>query len=195
MTHMNTDHERQDRAMLLVLSGLPGTGKSELAQRLGGRLRIPVLSVDPIESAILRAGIARGFATGLAAYLVVEALADAQLSLGQDVIVDAVNAVEPAKDMWRALAAKHGAALEIVECRCSDEALHRERLDARRRGLAPSFREPSWDDLQKRRIEYTPWAEPLLVVDAIASRESNVDRVLAWLALDRVSIARQQRRS
>ena len=44
--------------MLIVFSGLPGTGKSELAQRIGRRLRIPVLSVDPIESAILRAGIA-----------------------------------------------------------------------------------------------------------------------------------------
>lgn len=190
MTNMNTDHARHERCMLLVLSGLPGTGKSELAQQLGGRLRIPVLSVDPIESAILRAGIAPGFATGLAAYLVVEALADAQLSLGQDVIVDAVNAVEPAKDMWRNLATRHGAALEIIECRCSDETLHRERLETRRRGLAPSFREPTWDDVQKRRLEYTPWSEPLLVVDAIASRESNVERVLAWLARDRTTMTR-----
>lgn len=141
--------------------------------------------MDPIESAILRAGIAPGFATGLAAYLIVEALADEQLSLGQNVIVDAVNAVEPAKDMWRKLAAKHGAALAIVECRCSDEALHRARLEARRRGFAPNLREPTWDDVQKRRLEYTPWTEPLLVVDAIASRESNLDRVLAWLDLDR----------
>lgn len=180
---VNTAGEHLARAMLLVLSGLPGTGKSELARGIGSRLRIPVLSVDPVESAILRAGIAPGFATGLAAYLVVEALADAQLSLGQNVIVDAVNAVEPAKDMWRKLATRHSAALAIVECCCSDEALHRARLEARRRGLAANFREPSWDDIQKRRSEYTPWAEPLLVVDAIASCESNVDRVLAWLTL------------
>lgn len=182
MTHVNTDDEHHDRTTLLVLSGLPGTGKSELARRIGGRLRIPVLSVDPIESAILRAGIAPGFATGLAAYLVVEALADSQLSLGQNAIVDAVNSVEPAKDMWRKLASKHGAALKIVECCCSDEALHRERLGARRRGLAANFREPTWEDIRERRLEYTPWAEPLLVVDAIASCDSNVDRVLAWLA-------------
>jgi predicted kinase len=186
MTHVNTD-EHHDRATFLVLSGLPGTGKSALARRIGGRMRFPVLSVDPIESAILRAGIAPGFATGLAAYLVVEALADSQLSLGQSVIVDAVNAVEPAKDMWRQLATRHGAALEIVECCCSDEALHRERLAARRRGLAASFREPTWDDVQKRWLEYTPWAEPLLVVDAIEPLDSNVQRVLAWLARDRTT--------
>jgi predicted kinase len=181
MAHVNTDREHLERTMLLVLSGLPGTGKSELARGIGSRLRIPVLSVDPVESAILRAGIAPGFTTGLAAYLVVEALADSHLSLGQNVIIDAVNAVEPAKDMWRKLATRHSAALKIVECCCSDQALHRARLEARRRGLAVNFREPTWDDVQKRRIEYTPWAEPLLEVDAIASCESNVNRVLAWL--------------
>jgi hypothetical protein len=47
-----------------------------------------------IESAILRAGVAPSFETGLAAYLVVEALSDAQLGWGHDAIVDAVNAVE-----------------------------------------------------------------------------------------------------
>lgn len=58
----------------LVLSGLPGTGKSELANSLAYHLQIPVFSVDPIESAIIRSGIARSYETGLASYFVVEAL-------------------------------------------------------------------------------------------------------------------------
>ncbi len=170
--------------MLLVLSGLPATGKSALARALGQRLGIGVLSVDPIESAILRAGIAPGFETGLAAYLVAETLADDHLSLGQDVIVDAVNAVEPAKSMWRSLAARHRAALAIVECHCSDEALHRTRLETRQRDLVANFPEPTWADVQQRRREYTPWAQPLLAVDAVHSCESNVERVLEWLRQD-----------
>ena len=169
------------RPMLLVMSGLPGTGKSELARQLGRRLRIPVFSVDPIESAMLRAGIAASFETGLAAYLVAEALADSQLGLGHDAIVDAVNAVEPAKDMWRSLAAKHATALRIVECCCSDEKLHRERLAGRHRDLVENFREPTWDDVAQRRLESTPWSEPRLLVDAVSPCALNVDRVLAWL--------------
>ena len=172
------------RATLLVLSGLPGTGKSALAEAVARRLRIAVLSVDPIESAILRAGIAPSFETGLAAYLVVEALADSELARDQSVIVDAVNAVEPAKDMWRSLATKHGAALKIVECRCADERLHSERLTARRRGLAENFREPTWDDVQKRRLEYTAWTEPILVVDTALSLASSVEQVAAWLSTE-----------
>jgi adenylate kinase family enzyme len=44
---------------LIVLSGLPGSGKSTIAELLAKRLRLPIFSVDPIESAIVEAGIAR----------------------------------------------------------------------------------------------------------------------------------------
>jgi predicted kinase len=166
--------------MLLVMSGLPGTGKSELAQQVGRRLRVAVFSVDAIESAVLRSGLAQSFETGLAAYLVAESLADSQLKMGQDVIVDAVNAVEPAKDMWRDLAARHGLALRVVECSCSDEGLHRRRLSARGQRF-DNFPEPSWDDVLRRRLEYTSWREPALAVDSALPLESNVERVLAWV--------------
>jgi predicted kinase len=168
-------------ACLIVFSGLPGTGKSLLAQELGRRLHTPVLSVDPIESAILRAGLAPGFETGLAAYLVAEAIADSQLALGQGAIVDAVNAVEPAKEMWRRLATRHGVVLKVIECCCSDEALHRERLETRRRGLAENFPEPTWEAVLRRSGELTPWSEPRLAVDAVAPCDANVRRALAWL--------------
>ena len=92
-------------AQLIVLSGLPGTGKSEVADAIGRARRAPVLAVDPIESAILEAGVEASFETGLAAYQVAERVADACLAAGLDVVIDAVNSVEPARDMWRRLAA------------------------------------------------------------------------------------------
>ena len=49
----------QHRTQLIVVSGLPGTGKSTLADALGAALAVPVLSVDPIEGAITGAGIPR----------------------------------------------------------------------------------------------------------------------------------------
>ena len=61
--------------MLIVVSGLPGTGKSALADRLGRHLPAAVLSVDPIEAAILRSGFEQTFETGLAAYEVVATVA------------------------------------------------------------------------------------------------------------------------
>src|SRR5258708_4571135 len=41
------------RSMLIVVSGLPGTGKSALSDRIGQALGAVVLSVDPIEAAML----------------------------------------------------------------------------------------------------------------------------------------------
>ena len=165
---------------LIVMAGLAGTGKSTLARELARRLHIPMFSVDPIESAIVESGIPRSFETGLAAYLVARALADAQLTAGGDAIVDAVNAEEEGKDMWRTLAREHGLTPHIIECHCSDELLHRTRLAERQRGLA--IPEPTWDDVERRRHAYTPWTETLLAVDATASLEANVAKALAWLS-------------
>ena len=78
---------------VIVVSGLPGAGKSTVAESVAGELRLPIFSVDPIEGSIIKSGIHRSFETGLAAYLVAEALANEQLSLGLSVIIDAVNPV------------------------------------------------------------------------------------------------------
>ena len=43
--------------MLIVMAGLPAAGKSTIAEVVGNRMGVPVVSVDPIEAAILSAGI------------------------------------------------------------------------------------------------------------------------------------------
>lgn len=164
---------------LLVLSGMPGTGKTTLAGALAKQTKLPVFSVDPIESAILDSGIARSFETGLAAYLVAIAFAEARLKLGQGAIVDAVNSVSWAKQQWRKLARRYGAKLRIIECVCSDERLHLRRLSRRRRGIL--FPEPTWDDISARKAEWVPWKERVLVVDSAEPLRRNVLRAERWM--------------
>ena len=166
--------------MIIVLSGLPGTGKSAIADGIGRALRLSVLSVDPIESAIVGAGIDRSFETGLAAYVVAEAVADRNLAGGLDVVIDAVNAVEPARDTWRALARRHESRLVLIECVLSDRTVHAARLAQRDRGLA--IPEPSWDDVERRRAEWTSWPEPHLTLNALDSVEVNVAKALDYFA-------------
>ena len=167
--------------MLIVLSGLPATGKSALANEIARSLRAPVLSVDPIESALLESGIKQSFTTGLAAYRVASTLATANLALGQTVIVDAVNSVADAKGWWPVVAEQAGVSLAVIECVCSDSGLHRARLERRERGLG-SFPEPSWADVERRRLEWVPWTIAHLVVDAIEPLGDNVARAVAFLA-------------
>ncbi|MFE3113281.1 AAA family ATPase [Kitasatospora indigofera] len=167
--------------MLIAMAGLPGAGKSSVAGALGRELTAPVVSVDPIEAAMWRAGVARGQPTGLAAYLVAEAVADGVLALGQSVIVDAVNAVQEAREQWRLLAARHGVPVVFIEVVCSDRAAHRRRLEGRSRGIE-GFEEPDWEAVQRRREEFAPWAGDRLVLDSVADLPSNVATARRFLA-------------
>jgi predicted kinase len=145
---------------LIVLSGLPGSGKTVLAEAISRALSVPILSIDSIEAAMWRAGLIRP-ETGVAAYEVAQALADENLRLRHTVIVDAVNPVEAPRAAWRKLAAKHRVSLKIIECVCSDEAIHRGRIEAPVAGK----RELTWARLLQRRAEYEAWTDPRLVLD------------------------------
>lgn len=171
--------------MLIAMAGLPGSGKSTIAANIGARLQIAVVSVDPIESAILTAGIESDQPTGLAAYLVAETIAESVLSGGQSIIVDAVNAVEPARQQWVQLAERMGTTVRFVEASCSDPDLHRTRLEARQRAR-PQLAEPSWNAVEQSQEDYAEWTGELatigrITVDTAGPLEVNVDAAVSFL--------------
>lgn len=165
--------------VLVVTAGLPGSGKSTIAEIIAGRLGATAISVDPIEAAILKAGIDSDQPTGLAAYLVAERMAEQVLLSGQSVIVDAVNAVEPARLQWRDLAERCGVKLRVIETVCFDEDLHEERL-ANRTGLIAAYA------VEQSIEEYSEWkgaaaALPRVTLDTSRPLGQNVDAALAFL--------------
>jgi predicted kinase len=151
---------------LLVLAGMPGSGKSTLAEGLSRILSMPVFAVDPIEAAMWRGGLAKDL-TGIAAYDVALALADEHLRLGHSVIVDAVNPVEAPRAAWRKLAANYRVDLKIIECVCSDQAVHRQRIEARVRNI-DGMPETTWARVLERRTEYQAWTDARLILDTSA---------------------------
>ena len=151
--------------MLIVISGLPGTGKSAIATLVAEQLSAVHLSIDVIEDALLGAGLERSWTTGVVAYEAVRAVAEQNLLLGRTVVVDAVNDSELARETWRAASAHTHAPLVFVLLTVDDEGEHRRRLEGRSRSLS-NIPEPSWDEVSARAAAFAPWAGECVRVSA-----------------------------
>ncbi|MFA9431850.1 AAA family ATPase [Egicoccus sp. AB-alg2] len=167
--------------MLIVISGLPATGKTTLAAALARHARAVHLSVDTVEDAMLRCGLEHGWTTGVAAYEAVSAAARQNLSLGLTVVVDAVNDSEPARQVWRDAAASCGVELRFVLLVPPATSEHQRRLRVRQRGL-DLLPEPSWRQVEARAAGYEPWPDAPLALLADEPVETLVQRLVHELA-------------
>jgi predicted kinase len=159
---------RADRspALLVAIVGLPGSGKSTVAEIVACRLGAVLVSVDPVESAMVVAGLAAGWETGVAAYEVCREIAQRNLALGHIVVADSVSDSEPARVTWRRAAAAASRPLLVVEVVCPDPVEHRRRVTSRSRGFA-GVPDPTWEQVQARSAAYQPWSDERLVVDSL----------------------------
>jgi len=173
---------RRVGAVLVVIGGLPATGKSTIATALAGRTATPYVRVDRIEQAIV-AWSPLSHPLGPVGYAVAYVLAQEQLQLGLDVIVECVNPVAVTRDGWLDIAATAGAVPIEDEVICSDEAEHRRRVETRTSDVN-GLSKPTWSAVLER--EYEPWNREHLVIDtATTSPESAVDMIAARMTSDR----------
>jgi len=138
----------------VVLTGLPGVGKTSLARALATAMPVLFMRIDAVEQAMRNAGIE---AVGTSGYAVANAIAAENLALGHDVIADCVNPIAASREMWRVTAAAAGAGLREIFVVCSDAAEHRRRVENRKPDLA-GHRLPSWDDVTDMVFEPAPMA-------------------------------------
>ncbi|MBA3369729.1 MAG: AAA family ATPase [Geodermatophilaceae bacterium] len=163
--------------MLVVFGGLPGTGKTTLARSFARRRRASYVRVDAIESGLISAGLVPDQAgVGPAGYVVANRVAESCLLAGLDVVVDAVNALEIAREGWRTLAADLGIPVLFVEVVCSDLDEHRRRVEQRASDLA-GWTLPDWDAVLER--TYDPWLSGRLVIDNVGDPQTHVSVIAA----------------
>ncbi len=147
--------------MLIVIGGLPGTGKTTLSRGIARALGGVHLRIDSIEQAILRARDGEG-PIGVDGYVAAYAIAEDNLRLGMTVVADCVNPLAVTRDTWRHIATRIGVPVIEVETVCSDLVKHQRRVETRQPDIAGHVL-PSWKEVMAH--EYAPWDRERVVLD------------------------------
>jgi predicted kinase len=166
------------RPVLVVVGGLPATGKSTIAEHLARLVQAPYLRVDRIEQALV-AHSSLEHPVGVAGYAVAYTLAGEQLTLGLDVIVECVNPIALTRDAWVATAAGAEGKIVEVEVVCSDRDEHRRRVLTRGTDVEGLVK-PTWEDVLAR--DYDPWTRPHLVIDSSQTSPADAAQRIAATA-------------
>jgi predicted kinase len=135
---------------LVVVSGLPGTGKSSFSRRLAQRLPFLILESDALRKTLFNPpdySLAESGRLFRACHLIIQRL----LERGIPVIFDATNLSEKHRERLYSIADHLGARLVLVRVEAPAGVVH-ERLGARQRGAAPPTNsDADWGVYQRMR--------------------------------------------
>lgn len=161
---------------LVLVGGLPGTGKSPISYRLARGRGWAILSKDQINRSLEQVEVVDFWA----GYEVMFGLARLNLRNNVSVVLDAVFRLERLRVRAAQIAAECGASFTTVVCTCSDADIWRERVAARP-AMVDGWTPVDWEGIQRIQKRYAPWEPPYLALDAVDASETNYGRVVAYL--------------
>lgn len=179
--HARWDGRARHRApVLVVMAGLPGTGKTAIAEALSEATGAPVFGRDIVGAALSRVDATPPGDPDGVAFELLGVMAAEQLAVGCGVILDTVGGRLSTRRTWKEIASDHGVPIVVIECTCSDDRVHRERLAGRRRGI-PGWYEVMWDGVEAVRARYEAWDEERAVLDAVEPLQANIAAAIEYV--------------
>jgi predicted kinase len=163
---------------LVIFSGLPGTGKSTLANQLARELQWTLLKIDDVVNNIPENPGTEFWDSQVEVLLT---LTETQLDIGLSVIVDSVF-MNTDRQHAQALAQKYQAHFRPIYTYLSDEKIWEQRVTARSDQL-DNPAGATWEQVKHQSGHFRKW-EPntALFVDALESVEKNYAAVLDFVS-------------
>ncbi|WNO07949.1 AAA family ATPase [Teredinibacter sp. KSP-S5-2] len=144
---------------LYIFSGLPGVGKSTLAQELARITHAFYLRIDTIEQALRDLC---NYSVEGEGYRLAYRIASDNLRLGKSVIADSCNPITLTRGEWNDVAINSSADSVNIEIICSDKMEHRQRVELRQ-STVPNLKLSTWDEIENR--EYHQWNCDRFIID------------------------------
>lgn len=166
--------------MLLLVTGLPGSGKTSFATAAATRIGAPVIGHDWVMAGLRAHPRVWEAMTELdevsfrtVGWKVMWNIGRAQLRDGRSVVLDGV-ARAPEIATTRALAAESTSRCVIALCEVPDEKQHHDRIAGRAREI-PGWPELCWSDVERSKINWRRPVDVDVVLDSTKRFESNMD--------------------
>ncbi len=164
--------------MLIIICGLPGTGKTTLAKAVAEKINAVYLNSDSIRMSMLEE---REY-TEEEKKRVYEAMfveAEKQLTEGKNVVLDATFYKKELRETAEGVAKKADVGFFIVEC-VTHEDLLKERIFKRKKEESES--EADFEVYKKVKTQFEPIEKEHLAVDTSLSLEKQVELVEKYLS-------------
>ncbi len=163
--------------MLIMVCGLPGTGKSSFSKELAKKIGADYLSSDSIRMQVLdRRTYSKDEKSRI--YRLLAEKAGRSLTEGKSVIVDATFYLRDYRELFCSVAENNGTSLEIIECVLDEKEL-RGRIEKRKGEKSES--EADFEVYLKIKGIFEPIEREHLILDMALPLDEQIKRVLKYI--------------